>query len=147
MKAAARTFNLGLGLLLTAVMLASCGGGASRKEAAANSQPKQTPAEKQAWLERGLKQVYGAPGPGMVRVYAYGNELKNPGIYYFKSVTTLETALAVLKTDEFARRLSIYNLAEGEEMKKHYKFRNLSAAEKAVVLRNNDCLYFPVVDW
>ena len=145
MKAARQIFGSGLGLLMIAVLAISCR--FDQREKAVSPPPKQSPEEKRAWLERRLKKVYGEPGPGMVRVYAYGNELKNPGIYYFKAGTSLEAALLVLQTDDFASRLSIYNLANGEETKIHIKFRKLSASEKAEVLHDDDCLYFPVTGW
>jgi protein involved in polysaccharide export with SLBB domain len=90
----------------------------------------------QKWEEK----VYGKPGPDTVRVIIRG-QVTHPGIYYFKSGTTLESALATSDNLKDAYGVRVYNMADGIE--ERYQFSHLKQDGKARVLKDNDLLLFP----
>jgi hypothetical protein len=107
----------------------------------------QTLADKKAHLDQTLKVVYGAPGSYAIRVYIYGPETKNPGIYYFKQGTTLGFALSVSQPSAFARRAFHSNLVGEDKAERISHFHNLSEHDKEEILHDNDSLFFPTQDW
>jgi hypothetical protein len=128
-------------LLATALLLVSCAGPQNNKPIAQNEQERPAQEEKVS-SDKNTPIVYGKPGPGMIRVYISGPDCTSPGIYYFKTGTTLQEALAATRYTDFARRFCIYNRAESSPIRSRYKLRHLSDAEKAKILHDNDCLDF-----
>jgi hypothetical protein len=148
MKVAAHKVILPIALIALIGFSVSCVCSSDRATTAGSGTP---PTEKaQRVAPDKIAPGYGQPGPDSIRVYVGGPYSENPGLYYLKSGATLESALSVsdnLEHNTFGRRLWVYNLADGTKAKKLYHSRHLSASEKAEVLHDKDCLFFPCTLW
>jgi hypothetical protein len=135
MKVAAHNY---FGWLAIAVMMASRTS-VRQKDVATLNQPESAPAEENE------HQVYVELGPDAIRVIISGPKAENPGSYYLKPGSTLESALTI--SDNLKNRGSGHlvwdcKLEQGSKAKKEYDLRHLIEAKKEEVLHDGDCLYF-----